>query len=232
MSNKSFYSFIAFGVIALFVAGFFIVNALTPGIAPNPGHLITEVAPPAGCADGQVLGWSGSSWSCVHVQAKLGVYDCGDKAITKIDFTTGTVVCKDVTGVTSTQFDLVYGIHSSTQCTNLGGTVITDGADKLCKFNQASCKTGWTPFKEWSTTTSNSITCHAYWFHADEWGEGDRCRKNAGGDTTCNTGSHQFKNLPLESCQARPTGVYADHCDGCTLTYVEATATRTQIGCY
>ena len=62
MSNKSFYSFIAFGVIGLFVAGFFIVNALTPGIAPNPGHLITQVAPPAGCGSGQVLGWSGSSW--------------------------------------------------------------------------------------------------------------------------------------------------------------------------
>ncbi len=48
-------------------AGIFIVNALTPGVAPNPGHLITELAPPTGCADGQVLQFIDeiNGWGCV-----------------------------------------------------------------------------------------------------------------------------------------------------------------------
>ncbi len=50
-------------LVAVLVVG--VVYALTPGVAPNPGHLITEVAPPAGCGAGQVLKWSGSSWGCV-----------------------------------------------------------------------------------------------------------------------------------------------------------------------
>lgn len=40
------------------------VYALTPGVAPNPGHTIGEVAPPASCTAGQALKWDGAAWIC------------------------------------------------------------------------------------------------------------------------------------------------------------------------
>ena len=54
-----------------------VVYALTPGVAPNQGHLITQIAPPSGCANGQVLGWSGSSWGCVDMESG-GISACSD----------------------------------------------------------------------------------------------------------------------------------------------------------
>ncbi len=63
---KKEYVYPIIGLLVL-ATGFFVVNALTPGVAPNPGHLITEVAPPSGCGSGQILGWSGGSWGCVDL---------------------------------------------------------------------------------------------------------------------------------------------------------------------
>ena len=60
-TNRFLYTFVAF--IALLVIGV-TVFALTPGVAPNPGHLIDNVAPPAGCGTDQVLKWGGSDWTC------------------------------------------------------------------------------------------------------------------------------------------------------------------------
>ena len=48
-------------VIAIVAFG---VYALTPGVAPNPGHLITQIAPPSGCQSGQYLEFSGGNWLC------------------------------------------------------------------------------------------------------------------------------------------------------------------------
>ena len=69
MSNRNFYSLILLGVLILLGGGFLIVNALTPGVAPNPGHLISEVAPPAGCGSGQVLQFidETNGWGCVDM---------------------------------------------------------------------------------------------------------------------------------------------------------------------
>ena len=66
LNIKKRYAYAIIGLLVLAV-GVFVVNALTPGVAPNPGHLITEVAPPSGCGSGQVLEWSGSSWGCVNL---------------------------------------------------------------------------------------------------------------------------------------------------------------------
>ena len=61
---KKRYAYAIIGLLVLAV-GVFVINALTPGVAPNPGHLITQVAPPAGCGEGQVLKWDGTNWGCV-----------------------------------------------------------------------------------------------------------------------------------------------------------------------
>jgi len=45
--------------------GVFVINALSPGVAPNPGHLISETAPPSPCSANQFLQWAGSAWQCI-----------------------------------------------------------------------------------------------------------------------------------------------------------------------
>ena len=177
MSNKSFYSLAVIGVLVLLGIGVYAYGGSNPAIH---GHSLSELG--------------------------LGVYDCGEKAITKIDFTTGTVTCKDVTGVTSVQFDLVYGLHSSKQCTNLGGTVVSSGADKFCRFDGASCKTGWTQYGSWSTTSAHY--CKLY-------------TSGGGAYYPCTTGSHAWANQVQETCGPGPGF-------GGLACY----ATITQIGCY
>ena len=84
-------------------------------------------------------------------------------------------------------FDLVNGQHTSTQCTDMGGIVMFDGADKFCKFNGA-CKIGWTNFKNWTQTARNDCNSGS-------------CGWGAGGNTTCFTGSHSsLQNIAIEQC--------------------------------
>jgi hypothetical protein len=61
MSNKLFYTLIVFGAIILMGAGVF---ALTAGTAPSPGHTMTSVSAPSGCATNTYLKWTGSAWTC------------------------------------------------------------------------------------------------------------------------------------------------------------------------
>ena len=49
-----------------------VVFALTPGVAEDPGHVITSVAPPTGCSTDQVLQWTGTAWSCVTLPSGGG----------------------------------------------------------------------------------------------------------------------------------------------------------------
>ena len=62
-TNRAIYTFIAFGIFLLIGISVF---ALTPGVAPNPGHLIEEMAPPLNCEINQVLQWDGSTWTCTN----------------------------------------------------------------------------------------------------------------------------------------------------------------------
>ena len=77
ISNKLAYTLI---IVALIVGLGIGVYALSPGVAPNPGHTIDVVAPPSGCSAGQVLTWSGNSWSCTTtsggVTKSVALYKC------------------------------------------------------------------------------------------------------------------------------------------------------------
>ena len=68
-TNRFIYTFIAF--ILILIIGI-IVFAQTPGVAPNPGHLVNEFAPPAGCLTNQVLQWDGANWVCVDFSSGAG----------------------------------------------------------------------------------------------------------------------------------------------------------------
>ncbi|MFH1503484.1 MAG: hypothetical protein ABIE36_02410, partial [Candidatus Diapherotrites archaeon] len=61
ISNKLAYTLM---IIALVVGLGVGVIALSAGETPNPGHNIQSVGPPDTCSAGQVLTFTGSSWSC------------------------------------------------------------------------------------------------------------------------------------------------------------------------
>jgi len=70
LTNRWLYTLIIIGILAVTGIG---VYALTPGVAPNPGHLISNVAPPSPCAAGQFLKFDGTNWACADVTAGGGV---------------------------------------------------------------------------------------------------------------------------------------------------------------
>jgi len=111
--------------------------------------------------------------------------------------------------------DLVNGLHSSGQCTSLGGIVTDNGSGNLfCRFSESSCPAGWAQFNNWSTTNNG-------------WRGGwQSC-----GYEQCNTGSHGWSNRARETCQYP---IVTGESDGGTCYYTSATvyAGISEIGCY
>jgi len=95
ISNRAAYTFIVLGVIALVAIS---VNALTPGVAPNPGHTIDSVAPPSPCSAGYFLQFDGTDWVCTPAQGQItnGLLACSgaDLSIKTINPATGAVTCE------------------------------------------------------------------------------------------------------------------------------------------
>ncbi|MBI3622955.1 hypothetical protein HY212_02650 [Candidatus Pacearchaeota archaeon] len=50
--------------VSVILAGSIFVSALTPGVAPNPGHDIQTVSPPNPCSANQDLQFDGVNWKC------------------------------------------------------------------------------------------------------------------------------------------------------------------------
>lgn len=144
----------------------------------------------------QALGWDGSNWICNTVTAGGG----------------------------GSTLDLVNGLHSSAQCTAIGGTVVGDGSgNSFCRFNQATCPSGWLQYQNWRTTSSR--TCQASSIDEGPCGP-------------CTTGSDPWQNNP-----SRPTCTYrraiptkgegsTDACEGTSVASGVCTAIISQIGCY
>ncbi|MBI3622954.1 hypothetical protein HY212_02645 [Candidatus Pacearchaeota archaeon] len=59
--NKALYVFLAVVFLIFLAIG---INALTPGVAPNPGHDIQAVSPPNPCSANQYLQFDGVNWKC------------------------------------------------------------------------------------------------------------------------------------------------------------------------
>ena len=103
-SDRVFYSLIAILILVIIGVG---VYALTPGTAPNPGHLISETSPPSNCGINQLLQWTGSDWICVT--GFSGLSSC------RVRMETSLVSSASAVGTTSTSG---YSSGDIEQCTS------------------------------------------------------------------------------------------------------------------
>ena len=92
---KKRYAYIIIGLFVL-ATGIFVVNALTPGVAPNPGHVINEIAPPVGCADGQILQFIDGDWSCIDMSGGGEDTNADTKCSGTYMYLSGEGECRDV----------------------------------------------------------------------------------------------------------------------------------------
>ena len=109
---------------------------------------------------------------------------------------------------------LYGGNHIPTDCTNIGGTVVSIGADNICKMSGSSCVSPWISYNNYTTTTA--VTCIGT--------NASGCT----GATNCTTLSHAFSSSAVETCAYKNrTKVFF-----CTDSAQTCTATISQVGCY
>ncbi len=124
LSNRALYTLILIGIL---IVGAWIVYA----VAPNPGHDASQIAPPAGCTNGQVLSWNTTSgvWNCASVAGSGGeeYYDIVDT----VQSSAGAVRVK----VWQKTISVQGGNYSIHVVANVGGTSLgaywfgVDGTD-------------------------------------------------------------------------------------------------------
>ncbi len=181
------------------------ISASTPtedNHVATKSYVDNKVATPPICSwNNQALGWNGNNWIC------------------------NTITISNSWGI---NLDLVNSLHSSTQCTNLWGTVLTDAYNnKFCRFNSASCPVWWTQYQNWRTTSPN--TCRSTGSTPLWWQES--C-------PPCTTGSDTWSNQATKpSCTYANVryheGSWGDISIRCYLGWTSTcTANVSQIWCY
>jgi len=129
---------------------------------------------------------------------------------------------------------LVNGAHTQQDCINAGGEVVdSDTAYKQCRFNASACPSGWTQYKNWSTTI-NPSSCGGCYCQG-----GGCCITGTYWASILRSGScpssHSWSNNPVEYAVYGTYGtpvqgigkVSSPDCCTCTIT-----SPITQIGCY
>lgn len=176
-------------------------------------------APPTCTGTGKALQWDGREWSC---NSSPPPPTCSG-ANNALQWDGLSYVCADLGGGgLGSTLDLVYGQHSSSQCESLGGSVLSSGAGKFCRFSRPSCPTGWAPYRNWSHTTSVSCT------------GAQSVPSHCGGSSSrrCTTGSHSWSDQAIEVCRYFSGGQAGDGQCEVSPSGFTCRATVTQIGCY
>lgn len=121
--------------------------------------------------------------------------------------------------------DLVYGIHSSIQCTNLGGVVKFAGSVNVCSFAGGSCPVGWANYNYWSVSSSVYERCDTSCYFNPS---GSTIYEPWTGPQSCSTGGHAWSNIQVESC------VFCKTCSDLWTCSQHKTiyANYVEIGCY
>ena len=122
----------------------------------------------------------------------------------------------------SCQPNTLYGGKALSQCTNKGGRVVTvESSKKICKLSGSSCPSGWTQYKNYSST--RTIGCRG------------GCCGRCPSPRSCDTGSHSFSDERLETCTyytewRRRVFLGMGPCKG---PYAQTCSARyTEVGCY
>jgi hypothetical protein len=124
---------------------------------------------------------------------------------------------------------LVNGAHTYSDCTTARGAVVdSDVSLKQCKFSGSSCPSGWTHYKNYTTTIAHysmSRWCVSYNLSGgcSLW---DFCGE-------CTTSYHNWANIAPETCSHYTMYSCGQQCTRCSTSITLLnTATITQIGCY
>ena len=120
-TNRAIYTLITFSIFLLIGISVF---ALTPGVAPNPGHLIEEMAPPLNCETNQVLQWDGSTWIC-------DIIDLGDSIPTGAIMAFNLSDCpSNWSKLTDAEGRYIVGMPQGGTLAATVGTALTDQEDR------------------------------------------------------------------------------------------------------
>jgi hypothetical protein len=198
-----------------------LVNAVATG-TPSPGHAWSEME----CS---------SDTLCIDtVNNRLGIgtntpskpLEVDGDALFTGDVCNGAGAClSDMEDFIDSQ-PLVNSAHTQVNCIIAGGTVVdSDVSFPQCRFNASSCPSGWTKYKNFSTTSSN------YWCGPGGGGCYDYCN-NPQGCPAIHTSYHEWSNTTTESCVG-----WGSTTPGCTANpgccpVICVCPSVTQIGCY
>jgi len=215
--------FIALGVILLGmvfgISQYFLalqteeVSAVTVG-TPNPGHAWSqmECSSDTLCVDtaNKRLGiGTNTPTSALDVKGSITVSE-------DVCITGGGCLSSLKAAIASTA--LINGLHSSGNCNDAGGTVVASGQiGDQCRFNAATCPTGWTRFRLWSTTAAPTVTHEQY--TAGLGAKSGTCAGSTGTGTqavdrtalapaTVTGASHSWADLALEGASSVGWGSY------------------------
>ena len=193
--------------------------SLLPGLAraacpaapvSNSSDLVIQMV-----AGGDGLTQMGSDANVDATEEGAVVYDAVNKTLAVCNGTSWVLLGSGGGG--GGPVTLVNGVHTGTDCTGAGGAVFDTGSEEICRFDAASCPSGWTQFESWNTFDARS------------------CSHNGGGPcptTGCSLSFMPFGNYPSgSSCvypRNRESGGGECNPDGSAT----CTAPVLQIGCY
>ena len=184
---------------------------------------------------------TGHSWSemecsegfCVTSDNKVGIgtstpaqkLEVGGSILASGDICTTSGAClSQIASFVSSQ-PLLNTTHNYSACTSDGGEIVSIGASyPICRFNAASCPSGWTQYQNWATYDAYTVSC-AYF-----------C-SNSGSCIGCSGAGSPWGNLSSNNPTFSCTYIYPGFCFGSDGEYSgtaswSGSSVRSQIGCY
>jgi hypothetical protein len=137
LSNRLAYTLIVIFILVAVGVG---IYALTPGVAPNPGHLASEMAPPSPCSANQYLQFDGTNWVCGG-ETDSNVASWAKPASASIPVTQGTLVGFCV--MTYTWNAATYQQMSDPSVSLISSTCSASQSPMTCGSSYCSCPTGY-----------------------------------------------------------------------------------------
>jgi len=175
-------------------------------------------------------------------KVKVGVSEMSSGKITGLDRPTSAndavnkgyvdELIAEVRAIVTGAQPLVNGVHIQQDCINAGGEVVdSDTAYKQCRFNASACPSGWTQYKNWSTTINPSSCGGCYCQGGGCCIEGTYWANYLIGG---NCGSHTWSNTAQETTVYGTNGVPVGwtKCMGMDCCRCTIESPITQVGCY